>query len=170
MRLVTFREAGFVRAGCLVNGAISDFSAQDSALELDILSIIDKWDDIAGDLRSAVRSAPTLPIDKVELLAPIPRPRRNMFCVGKNYFEHAREFHKSGFDASAGNAEIPEVPIIFSKTPTTVIGPGADIPGSLDPTKSVDYEIELAVVIGKARTRHRPEGRLLARLWIHDRQ
>src|SRR5262249_16386019 len=92
----------------------------------------------------------TVPIDRVQLLAPIPRPRRNIFCVGKNYFEHAREFHRSGFDASAGNAEIPDVPIIFSKTPTTVIGPGVDIPGSLHPTNSVDYEIELAVVIGKS--------------------
>jgi 2-keto-4-pentenoate hydratase/2-oxohepta-3-ene-1,7-dioic acid hydratase in catechol pathway len=86
----------------------------------------------------------------VALLAPIPRPAKNIFCVGKNYHEHAREFHASGFDASAtqGGA-IPDVPIVFSKAPTTVIGPGGMILGHLDATKSVDYENELAVVIGK---------------------
>jgi 2-keto-4-pentenoate hydratase/2-oxohepta-3-ene-1,7-dioic acid hydratase in catechol pathway len=80
--------------------------------------------------------------------APIPRQAKNIFCVGKNYREHAREFAGSGFDASAKDI-VPEHPVVFTKPPTSVIGTGEPIPGHLDPTKSVDYEGELAVVIGK---------------------
>ena len=53
----------------------------------------------------------------VELLAPIPRPRRNIFCVGKNYHEHVKEFARSGYDSSAVSEAPPEAPIIFSKLP-----------------------------------------------------
>jgi 2-keto-4-pentenoate hydratase/2-oxohepta-3-ene-1,7-dioic acid hydratase in catechol pathway len=70
-------------------------------------------------------------------------------CVGKNYYDHAHEFDKSGFNATADASAVPDCPIIFTKAPSSVIGPGEDIPGHLDPTKSVDYEVELAVVIGK---------------------
>ncbi|HZU63305.1 MAG TPA: fumarylacetoacetate hydrolase family protein [Novosphingobium sp.] len=90
-----------------------------------------------------------LPLADTPLLAPIPAPLRNIFCVGKNYSEHAREFHDSGFDASAGASAEPDHPIIFTKANTTVAAPGAVIPAHLDPTASVDYEGELAVVIGK---------------------
>jgi 2-keto-4-pentenoate hydratase/2-oxohepta-3-ene-1,7-dioic acid hydratase in catechol pathway len=83
----------------------------------------------------------------VRLLAPLPRVARNIFCVGKNYHAHAREFGSSGFDASAGKDPIPDYPIFFTKASTTVIGPGMPIPRYLDPTDSVDYEGELAVII-----------------------
>jgi 2-keto-4-pentenoate hydratase/2-oxohepta-3-ene-1,7-dioic acid hydratase in catechol pathway len=86
-----------------------------------------------------------LPLAQATLLAPIPRPARNLFCVGKNYRDHAREVQSSIVTADA----VPELPIIFTKATTTVIGPGAPIPASLDPTASVDYEGELAVVIGR---------------------
>jgi 2-keto-4-pentenoate hydratase/2-oxohepta-3-ene-1,7-dioic acid hydratase in catechol pathway len=75
--------------------------------------------------------------------------------VGKNYHEHAKEFHQSGFDASAGKDAIPDVPIIFTKWPNSVIGPQVAIPGSEDPTASVDYEGELTVVIGRTARRVR---------------
>lgn len=84
----------------------------------------------------------------VKLLAPIPEPRRDILCVGKNYRAHAAEFHSSGFDSS-GKEAVPSVPVIFTKATTSVVGPGADVWGSLDPTNSVDYECELGVVIGK---------------------
>ena len=82
------------------------------------------------------------------LLAPIQRPRRNIFCVGKNYRDHAKEFERSGFDASSGAVEIPDAPIFFTKVPECVIGPHAPI--SFDPAVStaLDYEGELAVIIG----------------------
>jgi 2-keto-4-pentenoate hydratase/2-oxohepta-3-ene-1,7-dioic acid hydratase in catechol pathway len=89
-----------------------------------------------------------MPLSDVQLLAPLPRPPRNIFCVGKNYREHAKEFASSGFDATAQEV-VPEAPVVFSKPPSSVIGPGAPIPSHLDPTQSVDYEGELAVVIGR---------------------
>ena len=85
----------------------------------------------------------------LELLAPIPKPTRNIFCVGRNYHEHAQEFHDSGFDATAGADAIPEHPIIFTKATTSVSGPNDPIPAYLDSTNSTDYEGELAVIIGK---------------------
>ena len=56
-------------------------------------------------------------LNEIQLLAPIPRPRRNIFCVGKNYFEHAKEFGTSGYDSSTSKPgdEIPKDPIIFTK-------------------------------------------------------
>ena len=83
------------------------------------------------------------------LCAPVPRPPKNVFCVGKNYHEHAKEFAGSGFDASTKEV-VPEAPVVFSKPATSVIGPVEPIPSHLDPTGSVDYEGELAVVIGRA--------------------
>ncbi len=65
-----------------------------------------------------------VPLSSVKLTAPIPRPRRNIFCVGKNYYAHAREFAGSGFDGSAkAGSDIPEVPIYFTKVPECVVGP-----------------------------------------------
>src|SRR5262249_11939504 len=128
MRLVTFRESGTTRVGVLRKNGVADVAPE---LSLDMLTLIERWRRPPDDLRTVERTASLLSLAHVELLSPIPRPRRNIFCVGKNYFEHARQFHTSGFDASAGNAEIPDVPIIFSKTTTTVIGPGADIPAYL---------------------------------------
>lgn len=105
------------------------------------------------EVQAAGAALPTLgesiALSKVKLLAPIPRPRRNIFCVGKNYFEHAQEFGKSGFDSSTMKAgdEIPQDPIIFSKVPECVIAQGEaiEIPAA---SSSIDYEAELAVIIG----------------------
>jgi 2-keto-4-pentenoate hydratase/2-oxohepta-3-ene-1,7-dioic acid hydratase in catechol pathway len=83
----------------------------------------------------------------VKIHAPIPRPARNILAVGKNYHDHAREFHASGVDASAKEA-IPDVPIMFTKWPNSVIGSGEPIPASNDYTNTTDYEGELTVVIG----------------------
>ncbi len=103
--------------------------------------------DIAALAAHPEAAAPTdepVPAGAV-VVAPIPRPRRNIFCVGKNYHDHAREFEASGFDAAAA---APDVPIIFSKVPETVIADGA--PVRFDPSVSaaIDYEGELAVIIG----------------------
>jgi len=90
-----------------------------------------------------------VPLDQVEIEAPLPRPRRNVFCVGKNYHDHVQEFSSSGFDSSAAEDAIPKHPIVFSKVPETVTGTGALI--EYDPAVSIaiDYEVELAVIIGK---------------------
>ena len=91
----------------------------------------------------------TVPLSDVRILAPIPQPRRNIMCVGKNYREHAKEFSRSGYEAGAVvGKEVDDFPAYFSKLPTTVIGPeeGIDLHPSI--TRSVDYEAELAVIIG----------------------
>lgn len=89
----------------------------------------------------------------VTLEAPIPAPRRNIFCVGKNYHEHAHEFARSGFDTSSSKGAVPSNPIMFSKVPESVIACGEAV--VIDPSVSaaVDYEAELAVIIGKAGRR-----------------
>ena len=99
------------------------------------------------EMTDEVKGAP-VPLESVKLLAPIPRPKRNIFCVGKNYHDHAEEFAKSGFDNSSA-ATTPTRPILFSKVPETVIGPGVAI--EIDPAVStaIDYEVELAVIIKK---------------------
>lgn len=87
----------------------------------------------------------------VQVTAPLPKPRRNIFCVGKNYFAHAKEFAGSGFDSSAkSGGDIPADPIIFTKVPESVVGPSAaiDMPPAHIST-AIDYEAELAVIIGK---------------------
>lgn len=90
-----------------------------------------------------------MPLSDVVLHAPLSVPR-NIFCVGKNYHAHAQEFHNSGFDAGSKSSEaIPAFPIVFSKATTAVIGPLEPIPSYLDETNTVDYEGELAVVIGR---------------------
>jgi 2-keto-4-pentenoate hydratase/2-oxohepta-3-ene-1,7-dioic acid hydratase in catechol pathway len=91
----------------------------------------------------------SLSIEQVRLTAPIPKPRRNIFCVGKNYHAHAKEFAGSGFDSSAKpGGDIPSVPIYFTKVPESVIGPGDEIRIVPEVSTAIDYEAELAVIIG----------------------
>ena len=90
-----------------------------------------------------------LTLEEVCLEAPLPRPRRNIFCVGKNYYDHAHEFSNSGFDSSAAQGAVPEHPIVFSKVPESVIGAGAFIEFDPNVSSAIDYEVELAVIIGK---------------------
>jgi 2-keto-4-pentenoate hydratase/2-oxohepta-3-ene-1,7-dioic acid hydratase in catechol pathway len=88
--------------------------------------------------------------DEARILAPFSAAGRNIFCVGKNYREHAREFSRSGFEAGAvAGAEVDEYPAIFTKPRTAIAGPGDVIDLHANATQSVDYEAELAVVIGR---------------------
>jgi 2-keto-4-pentenoate hydratase/2-oxohepta-3-ene-1,7-dioic acid hydratase in catechol pathway len=108
-----------------------------------------------------------IPLKDIKLEAPIPKPRRNIFCVGKNYHEHAREFARSGFDSSSSDPAkdaVPTAPIIFSKLPESVIGPGCAI--KIDPrvSSAIDYEAELGVVIGRPG-RHIAKADALAHVW-----
>lgn len=110
-----------------------------------------------GDLVDLIAAAPALPavthwtaLDGHALLAPIPTPRRNVFCVGKNYHEHAREFANSGFDTSAAKGELaPDFPVIFTKPASTVVADGAPVLAFSVLTEQLDYEAELAVIIGR---------------------
>jgi len=149
MRLVTFSDSGPARPGILVGDAIVDLAKAAPDGPRDASGWIER--DVAdGSLARLAKQAPArVPASGAKLHAPIPVPRRNILCVGKNYHEHAKEFHDSGYDASAGKSAVPDHPIIFTKWPSTVIGPGDAIDASLDATHSVDYEGELCVVIGR---------------------
>jgi 2-keto-4-pentenoate hydratase/2-oxohepta-3-ene-1,7-dioic acid hydratase in catechol pathway len=120
-----------------------DLSAAERALGA--LPVIERL----ADGRGLPALLPAIAMSALSLTAPLPKPRRNIFCVGKNYFEHAREFAGSGFDSSAkSGGDIPAFPIYFSKVPESVIGPDAavEMPAA---SSAIDYEAELTVVIGK---------------------
>jgi 2-keto-4-pentenoate hydratase/2-oxohepta-3-ene-1,7-dioic acid hydratase in catechol pathway len=150
MRLVTFSDAHGARIGVHdpASGSIIDLAAG-TRLPRDMNAFIALGGNGLARARRAVRSGDgRLPAASVKILAPIPRPARNILCVGKNYHDHAKEFHASGVDAS-GKETVPEVPVIFTKWPNSVIGTGDPIPSANDFTDSTDYEGELAVVIGE---------------------
>jgi len=147
MRVATFRVDGQRRVGQLTadGRTIQPFDLPAAATEAGALPIIDAM----VDGRTPATNGTTYPLDRVILEAPIPRPRRNIFCVGKNYHEHAHEFARSGFDSSAQSGAVPDAPIVFSKVPETVTGPGRPILIDTAVSDTIDYEAELAVVIGK---------------------
>ncbi len=88
-----------------------------------------------------------VPLADARFLAPIPRPRRNLFCVGRNYHAHAKELQGSVFKDNA--AAVDAWPIVFTKVPECVVGPGADVLLPAAVSTQIDYEAELAVVIGR---------------------
>ncbi|VEF48719.1 fumarylacetoacetate (FAA) hydrolase YisK [Bacillus freudenreichii] len=81
------------------------------------------------------------PFENIKWMAPIPRPKKNIMCVGKNYRDHAIEM--------GSEADIPEHIMVFTKSPTTVIGHEDSVDAHTDVTDELDYEGELALVIGK---------------------
>ncbi|HEX2885997.1 fumarylacetoacetate hydrolase family protein [Vineibacter terrae] len=107
-----------------------------------------------------------LPLSAVRLDAPIPVPRRNIFCVGINYRAHAREFASSGYDNAprAPQQEVPEHPVFFSKVPECVIAPEAPIRIPERVSTSIDYEAELAVIIGRGGSAIAPS-RAMEHVW-----
>lgn len=111
---------------------------------------------LRGRLERLAPSDVIRPLAEVRLLAPIPRPHRNIICVGKNYTDHAAEFSRSGYDASAvasDNGDNPGRPIIFTKAPSSVIGPDEHVEPHRDLTQQLDYEGEIAAVITRGGRR-----------------
>jgi len=143
MRLANFELDGQRRLGVVVDERIVDLSK--SGLPHDMVDLIGQWD--RGKVDHAVAEATSIPLSEVRLLAPLV-PRKNIMAVGRNYRDHAREFSDSGFDASEKQM-IPDHPVIFTKAPTSVIGPDDPIVLANDPTGTTDYEGEMAVVIGR---------------------
>ena len=94
---------------------------------------------------------------EIRVLAPLPRPRRNLLCIGKNYRAHVNEVK-----ATAMGGALPEAPVIFTKATTTVNRPGGLVPAHRRVTSELDYEGEIAVILGRG-------GRGIAReeAWEH---
>lgn len=157
MRLVSFRTevAAAARLGAIVDGNVVDLGRFGDAIGVQIPSDMLGFIDLGP---SAVSSTTALlnehkgrfplgvavPLSNVKLLAPIPRPRKNIWGIGLNYVEHVAESSRS-LDTSK---ELPKEPVIFSKPPTTVIGPGDAIEHNKEITQQMDWEVELAVIIG----------------------
>lgn len=157
MRLVTYRAnvSAAARLGAVVSDLVVDLQRLGAhaghALPDNMLSFIDLGPHAiartAALLEQYKEKWPldvVLPMANVKLLAPIPRPRKNVFGIGLNYVEHVEESSRS-LDTSR---ELPKQPVIFSKPPTTVIGPGEAIEHNAAITRQLDWEVELAVIIG----------------------
>jgi 2-keto-4-pentenoate hydratase/2-oxohepta-3-ene-1,7-dioic acid hydratase in catechol pathway len=155
MRLATYRVDDGPRLGVVRDEHLIDVAALAGfAPTTTMLDLIEQGNEALARLRQALEtaSAATLQqqgaihaLTEVHLLAPIPRPRKNLFCLGRNYIEHALE----STIARTGKGEVPEDPIFFTKASTTVSGPYDPIP--LDPAVSsqLDWEVELGVVLGR---------------------
>jgi 2-keto-4-pentenoate hydratase/2-oxohepta-3-ene-1,7-dioic acid hydratase in catechol pathway len=150
MKLATFEHGRQVKIGL-----IDPEAGQVWPLELlldqpvgSMLQLIGMFDAVRDRIKP---TGPGVALTDVKLLAPIPRPARNVMCVGKNYLDHAQEFTNSGFDSSAQSAKdaIPDHPIIFTKVPESVIASGETILFPTGVSAAIDYEAELGVVIGK---------------------
>jgi 2-keto-4-pentenoate hydratase/2-oxohepta-3-ene-1,7-dioic acid hydratase in catechol pathway len=157
MRLATYRigqEAA--RLGLISNGLCIDVArlgaAGGIAFPHTMLEFIDLGPVALNALKSLADSATpamlvgaSVPEGNVTLLAPIPRPRKNIFGIGLNYTEHVAESART-LDTSAS---LPKEPVIFSKPPTAVIANGEPILHKAHVTQQMDWECELAVVIGQ---------------------
>lgn len=157
MRLVTFAHEDRPKLGLLEGDTVLDIGAADPSLPTDMVDLIASG--ALDRVRAAATGASRLPLEWVRLLAPIPRPRKNVIAVGRNYRDHAKEFSASGFDASEKQM-IPDHPVIFTKSPTSVVGPDEPIVLANDPTGTTDYEGEMGVVIGRAGRNIRREDAL----------
>ncbi len=102
----------------------------------------------------------SLAVANPTLLAPLPMPRKNVFCVGRNYAEHIAE----GARAQNTTVAVTEVPVFFTKPCTAVIGPGATVPIFPHVSTQIDYEVELAIIIGTAG-RDIPKDRAHDHIW-----
>ncbi|ASJ76106.1 fumarylacetoacetate hydrolase family protein [Granulosicoccus antarcticus] len=130
-----------------------DGAAADSLREGSLQAIIEGGAEALEAVRTLVAEAESgkhadalHAIKDIELLAPIPSPRKNIFCVGRNYAEHIAE----GDRAQKQTVGVTEYPVYFTKPPTAVIGPKALIPIFPSLSENIDYEVELTLVIGKA--------------------
>jgi 2-keto-4-pentenoate hydratase/2-oxohepta-3-ene-1,7-dioic acid hydratase in catechol pathway len=157
MRLVTYRASieGAARLGFVEGRTVVDVEAFGDACDLPLpatmLDFIDLGPAAVHELAGLVRETSgrrrtgiALPAANVELLAPIPRPRKNIFGIGLNYVAHVAESSRA-LDTAA---DLPKQPVIFSKPPTAVVGPGGAIEHNGKLTQQLDWEVELAVVIG----------------------
>lgn len=169
MRLVTYRATveSEGRLGVLVDGLVIDVATLGARagglLPRQMLDFIELGPVALAELTMLIEEARgrwpvngALPLANVRLLAPIPRPRKNIFGIGLNYIDHVAE-SAAALDTSP---DLPKQPVIFSKPPTSVIGPGEPVVHDAGITKQLDWEVELAAIIGTTARRVSREGAL----------
>src|SRR5713226_8049574 len=149
MRLASYLADGQPRAGVVASDqtlvAVSDLVAGGPS---DMLAVLAAGPSLWDRLRAAAASARGgQALSTARLVAPIPRPRRNLFCVGWNYSEHFAE--GQGVRGPNDSPQVlPEYPALFSKQPNTVVGPGAPVWHSAPASNELDWEVELAAIVG----------------------
>lgn len=148
MKLITYRLRGAEHVGALTadGTAVAPLPYPDMNTLIETASL--------EELRSAAAAAETIPMEEVELLAPIPRPRQDVICLGMNYLDHARE--AAQYDAGAFEKEKP-VAVYFSKRVTEAVAPEGFIESHTDLVERLDYESELSVILGKTARNIRGE-------------
>jgi 2-keto-4-pentenoate hydratase/2-oxohepta-3-ene-1,7-dioic acid hydratase in catechol pathway len=137
MKLATFDAGDGARLGVVVEGGIVDLATVNPRLPTTMMALIAAWDDVKGDVAEAAKVAAHHALDKVTLLAPVPRPGKAM-AIGLNYADHIAE----------SGQETPKNQIWFAKVPTSINPPYADIEMPKT-TNFVDYEAEMVAIIGK---------------------
>jgi 2-keto-4-pentenoate hydratase/2-oxohepta-3-ene-1,7-dioic acid hydratase in catechol pathway len=155
VRLCTFEQRGVPAAGVVAadDTIVSTVDLLGGASDEDeVLDLLLASEELLTELRTAARKARGgIPLASANLHAPIPRPPRNVFCIGWNYSEHFEEGKQARGQSGQPIApqEIPQFPAIFTKNPATVVGPGAPVLFPAPHSEQLDWEAELAVVIGK---------------------
>ena len=157
MRLVTYRSTieAEARLGVLVDGTVVDVARIGAragvplpSRMLDFIRLgpvaVTELGHLVEDAKGRWPVDGALPLPSVILLAPIPRPDKNVFGIGLNYIDHVAESSRA-LDTSP---DLPKQPVIFSKPPTTVIAPGDPIVYRADITQQLDWEVELGAIIG----------------------
>ena len=157
MKLVTYKTSesearlGFIHNDLVVD--MEDFGEMSNfPLPNDMLELIDLGFEIIAEITDLLESTNdsdlmeiSFKVKEVTLLAPIQKPRKNIIGIGLNYTEHVAESART-LDTTG---KLPQKPIIFSKPPTSVTGPNTDVILNSRLTQQLDYEVEIAVVIGK---------------------
>ena len=162
MRLITYRASveAAARLGAIEGDFVVDVEMLGAKAGLSLPATMLQFIDLGPTALAALRDAldefrgrwpvgAALPVVNVTIMAPIPRPRKNIFGIGLNYVEHVAESSRTLDTAK----ELPKQPVIFSKPPTSVIGPGEAIQHNKALTQQLDWEVELAVVIGRTARR-----------------
>ncbi len=157
MKLVTYRATreDEARLGVISGDLVIDAEALAAAHGEDMpdtmLGLIDAGRPGLAALQALVEAVgdtppihTSVPLSNAILCAPIPRPRKNIWGIGLNYTEHVQESIK----ALDVDPNLPREPVVFSKPPTTVIGPGEGIQHNSKMTQQLDWEVELAVIMG----------------------
>jgi len=150
LNLITFADAAGSRAGVLLSGGRVLDLAVAMPPARDMLAVIDGGAAMLAAIRALATNPPAnalLPLSSVALQAPIPKPRRNVFCVGRNYMDHVAEGDRT---RGITNSEVPKYPQFFTKAADCVIAPDAKVPTHEGVTKWLDYEVELVAIIGTA--------------------
>jgi len=157
VKFVTFSRAGnrAARLGLLREDGVLDLAsgAERASVRMpfdaaDMISLIVSAEAGLAAVReiAARNDDADFALDQIQIFAPIPRPRKNVFCVGWNYLEHFEEGERFRQTAQ----ELPQHPVFFSKAVTAVTGPFDPVPFDPGVSKKIDWEVELGVVIGKS--------------------